>query len=114
MCTFSSGFENACCFLRVVFAILKKINSSYAPTFSAGVLFLEPSHAVDCCRFSKRRYYPQVLLRPDHSRRFSLLSAKILNLDAKCKCFGVYFLLSANLFFESANQADGRKDFGNS
>ena len=49
------------------------------------------------------------------------LSAKVINLDAKCKCFGVYFLLSANLFFESANlffesanQVDGGKDFGNS
>ena len=77
--------------------------------------FWSPLIAVDCCSWSKRRYYPQVLLQFDHSRRFSLLSAKILNLDAKCKCFGVYFLCLTKSFFErkfifeSANQADGGK-----
>ena len=67
-------------------------------------------------------------LREDTIRKFSCiqaihvapgyLSAKVINLDAKCKCFGVYFLCltifyfgSANLFFESANQADGTSFF---
>ena len=76
-----------------------------------------PLIAVDCCRLSKRRYYPQVLLRPGHSCCPGYLSAKVINLAAKCKCFGVYFLcltifyfVSANLFFASANQADGGKE----
>ena len=115
MCAFS-WFENACCCLRVVFAILK--NSLEAPTFSAGVLLLNDSHSssifvVYLTVDTIRKFSCSLAIHV----RFSFLSAKIINLDAKCKCFGVYFLClriffwgSANLFFESANQADEGKE----
>ena len=110
MCAFS-WVENACCCLRVVFAILKIINSLEAPTFSAGVLFLEPSHAVDCCSLSNSRYYPQVLLQFGHSRSLLVSECEDNKFRREMQVFRGLFFVECKFifegvriyFFESAN-----------